>query len=117
MKRTKLSLCAAGILFAALAPAWGQAKYPEWNYDKSYDSVVAASNNNKLLFEDAKMRLIEVTIQPGTTEPMNGQPYPSVYLYDRPQPESAYITDTKMDPSSPLNGQGAGHGAPPPGLT
>jgi hypothetical protein len=96
--------------------AWGQAKYPEWPYPMSYDSVKAAPQNNKLLYEDNKLRFIEVTIKPGEKEPMNGQPYPSVYLYEDPQPEASQIVDTKLDPNSPLNGQGAGHGTAPAGV-
>jgi hypothetical protein len=116
LKRAKISLCVAGGILVASAAAWGQAKYPDWNYPKTYDSIVAAPDNNRLLFEDNKLRFIEVTIPPSTTEPINGQPYPAVYLYDRPQPDPSLITDTKTDPSSPLNGQGAGHGTPPAGM-
>jgi hypothetical protein len=114
MMKAKFLFFASAVVLVALSPAWGQAKYPDWPYAKTYDSVVAAPGNNKLLFESDKLRLIEVTIPPGTTEPMNGQPYPAVYLYDRPLPEPALITDTPMDPASPLNGQGAGHGTAPP---
>jgi len=116
MKRAALLLCATfGVLLVPML-AHGQAKYPDWPYAKSYDSIVAAPDNNKVLYEDSKLRLIEVTIPAGATEPMNGQPYPSVYLYDRPMPDASKITDTKLDPSSPLNGQGAGHGSAPPDM-
>jgi len=116
MKNFKIPLCVAGCVLMALTVAQGQAKYPEWPYPMSYDSVKAAPQNNKLLFEDSKLRFIEVTIRPGEKEPMNGQPYPSVYLYDAPQPDAAQIVDTKLDPNSPLNGQGAGHGTAPAGV-
>ena len=102
-------------MLTALGPALGQAKYPAWNYPMSYDSVKAAPKNNKLLYEDGRLRFIEVTIAPNQKEPMNGDPYPSVYMYDAPQPEAAQIVDTKMDANSALNGQGAGHGTAPRG--
>jgi hypothetical protein len=94
----------------------GQAKYPDWPFPMKYDSVKAAPKNNKLLYEDGKLRFIEVTIKPGETEPMNGQPYPAVYFHEEPMPDASQIVDKKLDPNSALNGQGAGHGTPPPGL-
>jgi hypothetical protein len=116
VERAKALLCVAGGILIAQMAAWGQAKYPEWPYPMSYDSVKAAPKNNKLLYEDSKLRLIEVTIRPGEQEPMNGQPYPSVYLYDAALPDAAQIVDANLDPKSSLNGQGAGHGTAPTGV-
>jgi hypothetical protein len=116
MNNTKVALGVGACVLTALMVAWGQAKYPEWPYPMSYDSVKAAPQNNKLLYEDNKLRFIEVTVKPGEQEPMNGQPYPSVYLHDSPMPDAVQIADAKLDPSSPLNGQGAGHGTAPAGL-
>jgi hypothetical protein len=116
MKNGKVLLGLGGCLLAALTVAWGQAKYPDWPYPMSYDSVKAAPQNNKLLYEDEKLRFIEVTILPGQQVPMNGQPYPAVYFHNGPMPDAAQIVDKKLDPDSPLNGQGAGHGSAPAGL-
>src|SRR5271163_2789945 len=113
MKKAKIALSVAGCVLMALMVAWGQAKYPDWPFPLSYDSVKAAPQNNKLLYEDNKLRFIEVSIPAGQQEPMNGQPYPSVYLHDTPMPDASQIVDTKLDPNSPLNGQGAGHGSAP----
>jgi len=115
MKNAKLPLYVAGCILMALTVAHGQAKYPAWPYAMSYESVKAAPQNHKLLYDDSKLRFIEVTIGPGEKEPMSGEPYPSVYLYDAPQPDAAQIVDTKLDPDSALNGQGAGHGVAPHG--
>lgn len=115
MKSAKFPLCVAGCVLMAATTAWGQAKIPAWPYAMTYDSVKAAPQNHKLLYEDGKLRFIEVTIKPGEKEPMNGDPYPSVYLHDAPMPDPAQIVDTRLDPNSPLNGQGAGHGVAPPG--
>jgi hypothetical protein len=84
----------------------------QWAYPIAYDSIQAAPNNYKLLFEDAKMRLLEVTVRPGETTPMHGSPYSSVLAFNTIE-NPADITDTKLDPDSPLNGQGAGHAGPP----
>jgi hypothetical protein len=114
MNRVMLSSVLAGLVLAEVA--WGQAKYPEWPYPMAYDSVNAAPKNNKLLYEDNKLRLFEVTIRPGERERMNGQPYPSVYFHDAPLPDAAQVVDMPLDPNSALNGQGAGHGSAPQGI-
>ena len=113
---TGLALGAAAVGIGAFGVAHGQAKYPAWPYPEKYDSIKAAPKNNKLLFEDVKLRFIEVTIRPGETEPMNGQPYPAVYFHEEPMPDASQIVDKKLDPNSALNGQGAGHGTAPAGM-
>jgi hypothetical protein len=107
-----------GVLMALIAVrvTTAQAPYPKWPFDAKYDSVKAAPKNYKLLYEDEKLRFIEVTINPGETTPMSGHPYPAVYLHDGPMPDPAKVVDTKLDPNSPLNGQGAGHGTAPKGM-
>jgi hypothetical protein len=116
MKTCKVPLIVAGFVLMTPIIVRGQAKVSAWNYPMSYDSVKAAPNSHKLLYEDTKLRFIEVTIRPGEQEPMNGQPYPSVYMHDRPMPDTAQIVEIKLDPNSALNGQGAGHGSAPPGV-
>jgi len=85
----------------------------QWPYPIAYDSITAAPNNYKLLFEDGKMRFIEVTIRPGETTPMHGNPYPTVYVYSSISGDPSKVTETYLDPNSPLNGQGGGHSGPP----
>ena len=46
-------------------PALGANFSAEWPYPIAYDSVRAAPNNYRLLYEDGKMRLLEVVIRPG----------------------------------------------------
>ena len=85
----------------------------QWPYNIAYDSIVVAPNNFKLLFEDGKMRFIEVTIRPGETTPMHGDPYPTVFVYNSISGDPSLVTETYLDPASPLNGQGGGHSGPP----
>jgi hypothetical protein len=85
----------------------------EWPYPIVYDGIQAAPNNYKLLFEDEHLRFVEVTIRPGETTPMHGDPYPSVLAIGSISGGPSTMTDTKLDPNSPLNGQGSGHGAAP----
>ena len=54
----------------------------QWPYPIALRLVKAAPNNNKLLYEDDHVRLIEVSIRPGETENMEGNPYPSVIAND-----------------------------------
>ena len=58
--------------------------------------------------EDGKLRLVEVTIRPGETTPMHGDPYPSVLAYNGNLGDSSHVTETWLDPNSPLDGQGRG---------
>ena len=97
---------------AALGPKLSDA----WPYPIAYDEIQAAPNNYKLLFEDEKLRLVEVMIRPGETTPMNGVPYPSVLAFNTVNTVShsnSAVTDKMMDPSSALNGQGSGEGKAP----
>jgi hypothetical protein len=94
-------------------PALGPNVSDEWPYPIVYDSVHAAPNNYRLLHEDGKVRLLEVTIRPGETTPMHGHPYPAVLAFNSISGNPAAVTDAKLDPASPLNGQGAGQGAAP----
>jgi len=86
----------------------------QWPYPIAYDSYKAAPNNYKLLYEDDHVRLIEVSVRPGETENMAGDPYPSVIAND----DMAATTseDHPLDPNSPLTEKGAGHGPAPQGL-
>jgi hypothetical protein len=99
---------------ADLTPA--QASAPklseQWPYTVAYDAIYAAPNNYKLLFEDNKVRLVEVTIRPGETTPMAGNPYPAVLAYNG-NLDASKVTETWLDPASPLNGKGGGHAGPP----
>jgi hypothetical protein len=85
----------------------------KWPYAPELDSIRAAPNNYKLLFEDDHLRLIEVTLRPGETEPVHTDPYPAVLALDAisggPPP-----TDRIVDPKSPFNGKGGHTGGPPP---
>ena len=66
------------------------------------DSWRAAPGTNKLLYEDDHVRLIEVTLRPGETEQMHGDPYPSVLASDAATGEAA-PEDRLADRSAALN--------------
>lgn len=94
-------------------PNLGPKLSPEWPYPIVYDEIKAAPNNFRLLFEDEHIRLVEVMIRPGETTPMHGDPYASVTAVGSISGNPSMISDSKMEPNSPLNGQGSGHGAAP----
>jgi hypothetical protein len=94
-------------------PGLGPKFSAQWPYPIAYDSISAAPNNYRLLYEDGKMRLVEVTIRPRETTPMHGHPYPSVTAFNSVSGAPAEVTDEKLDPTSPLNGQGGGFGRAP----
>jgi hypothetical protein len=94
-------------------PALGPNFSEQWPYPVAYDEIAAAPNNYRQLFNDGHLRLIEVTVRPGETTPMAGTPYPSVSAFYAISGNPQDVTDIKLDPKSPLNGQGAGYGPPP----
>jgi len=81
-----------GFLFALavafVAGAWAQqSDRVVWHWPASVDALVAAPHNHKLLFENDHIRLLEVTVPPGTTEPIHGHQWPSVFAIDAVQPK------------------------------
>jgi hypothetical protein len=58
--------------------AYGQALT---NFPDGYDAVQAAPNSHKVIFENAFVRVLEVTVPPpGTTIPMHHHRWPSFFL-------------------------------------
>ena len=65
-------------LFAWSFYAHGQNKS---DFPDGYDAVQAAPNSHKVIFENAFVRVLQVTIPPaGTTEPMHHHRWPSFFL-------------------------------------
>jgi hypothetical protein len=87
-----------------------------WNHARAYDSILAAPNNYRLLYEDQHVRLVEVAIRPGETEAMNGHPYPSVLAFDNAGLPAA-LPVRRLDGSRDQRGIHRTPGMPPPGLT
>jgi hypothetical protein len=49
-------------------------------FPDGYDAVQAAPNSHRVLFENAFVRVLEVTVAPGTKEPMHHHRWPSLFL-------------------------------------
>lgn len=76
------------------------------NWPKEQDAVVSAPNNHKILMENERVRVLEVTLQPNEIEPVHHHQWPSV-LYimeagdfiDRDS-EGNIIMDTRQLPEA-----------------
>jgi len=64
-------------LFAAHSYLQAQDKS---GFPDGYDAVQAAPNSHKVIFENAFVRVLEVTLKPGTTEPFHHHRWPSFFL-------------------------------------
>lgn len=49
---------------------------------ESLEALAAAPENHRVLFEDENLRLLEITVEPGATEPMHGHKWPAVTIED-----------------------------------
>jgi hypothetical protein len=62
----------------------------------SIDAVVAAPASHTVIFENSRVRVLQVTIPPGVTEPVHTHEWPSVMQIETPQPLT-YFTYTQKD--------------------
>jgi hypothetical protein len=63
-------------IFSGIAYSQDKAGFPD-----GYDAVQAAPNSHKVIFENALVRVLEVTVPPpGKTEPMHHHRWPSFFL-------------------------------------
>jgi quercetin dioxygenase-like cupin family protein len=66
---------------AARAPSQQPAKYDPNDpatWPDALDATVAAPQNHKVVLENDRVRVLEVTVQPGEREPVHGHKWPSV---------------------------------------
>ena len=47
------------------------------------DAVTAAPKNHKVLFENDRLRVLEVILEPAEEEPVHHHRWPSVFVFDR----------------------------------
>jgi predicted metal-dependent enzyme (double-stranded beta helix superfamily) len=53
---------------------------------QNWDAVAIAPNSHHVLFENAAMRILRVSVLPGEQEPIHEHQWPSVMQFDQPQP-------------------------------
>jgi hypothetical protein len=49
------------------------------------DAVVAAPKHHKVIFENERLRVLEVTLEPNDEEPIHHHRWPSVFVFDQMQ--------------------------------
>ena len=68
------------LIFNAVFCVTGLTLSPKGNATElaAYDAIAAAPDNHRVVFENEKVRVLEVTIKPGEKEPFHVHPMPSV---------------------------------------
>jgi hypothetical protein len=54
-------------------------------WDPALDAVIAAPANHKVLFENDRLRVLEVTLEADEEEPTHHHRWPSIFVFDRVQ--------------------------------
>jgi hypothetical protein len=52
-------------------------------WDQALDAVVAAPKHHRVLFENERLRVLEVTLEPNDEEPVHHHRWPSVFVLDQ----------------------------------
>src|SRR5215213_5884196 len=55
------------------------------SWDLALDAVAAAPKHHKVLFENERLRVLEVTLEPNDEEPLHHHRWPSVFVFDQVQ--------------------------------
>jgi hypothetical protein len=55
-------------------------------WDLALDAVTAAPAHHKVLFENDRLRVLEVTLEPNDEEPVHHHRWPSVFVFDAIKP-------------------------------
>jgi hypothetical protein len=53
------------------------------SWDPALDAVVAAPKHHRVLFENERLRVLEVTLEPNDEEPVHHHRWPSVFVLDQ----------------------------------
>ena len=61
-------------------------------WDPQLDAVAAAPKHHKVIFENERVRVLEVTLEPYDEEPVHHHPWPSVFVLDQIKPPVTDIT-------------------------
>jgi hypothetical protein len=56
----------------------------EWSWPPELDALIAAPDSHRALFENDRVRVLEVVIGPGAREPEHTHRWPSVMIVDHP---------------------------------
>lgn len=62
------------------------------SWDPALDAVLAAPKQHKVLFENDRLRVLEVTLEPNEEEPTHHHRWPSVFVFDQLKPPVVDLT-------------------------
>jgi hypothetical protein len=51
-------------------------------WDPNFDAVIAAPKQHKVIFENDRLRVLDVTLEPNDEEPLHHHRWPSVFVLD-----------------------------------
>jgi mannose-6-phosphate isomerase-like protein (cupin superfamily) len=95
-KKVLWTIAAASLATIAIAAlAQSASDFDRW-WKPELDAITAAPANHKILFENDDVRVLEVTVPPGTREPMHVHRYPAVMVVD----SSPYLIEHLQDGST-----------------
>ncbi|NKB51053.1 MAG: hypothetical protein GKR97_02315 [Rhizobiaceae bacterium] len=57
------------------------------SWDLEFDAVAAAPDHHKVIFENDRLRVLEVTLPPNDQEPLHHHRWPSVFVLDAIHPD------------------------------
>lgn len=69
-------------------------KHNQW--DEEHDALKKAPDSHKVLFENEKVRVLEVVIRSGQKEPMHHHRWPSVMIVDSPTSLKYYNKENEV---------------------
>ncbi|WP_372910173.1 hypothetical protein [Salinigranum sp.] len=82
-------------------PAPTDAADDEWPWPDSLDALAAAPDSHRVCFENDRVRVVEVVVPPGETEPVHTHRWPSVMLVGRAARVRYYDGDGDVVSESP----------------
>ena len=66
-------------------------------WDPALDAVIAAPAHHKVLFENDRLRVLEVTLEPNDEEPLHHHRWPCVFVLDVVKPPMLHYAYTSAD--------------------
>jgi predicted metal-dependent enzyme (double-stranded beta helix superfamily) len=100
MMIASLAMGAASPALAQKNPAMCNGVEAASHWPGEQDAVSAARGNHKVIYETDELRVLEVTVQPGETEPLHHHRWPSVMVLDaRPNYINYDANDAEIKPA------------------
>ena len=89
--RKRAFLALVSLLLVFVAAALALSSQDKSQFPDGLDAVQAAPASHKVLFENTFVRVLEVTVPPGTKEPMHHHRWPSIFLSYGPEGRTHHL--------------------------